>query len=286
MLKILSTSNCERKENAREMNSKSNRRRHPCAPSLEDSSTTMSTHISATCLINAVLLVIVIVVAVSKSDLTFSGVGGAITSESISSEDKDAPIEQLGKAPTSKYHIFVASKPDSGSTLLANMLLGLFDDADANQNFMHYNFAIVEPEGANIDDTTVTKTHINDLDVIYTHFRDDYDQIFFVVTNRGQARLEERYCGPDYSHMILCLEYDEFIYADESKMKDSISFVAKRIHDQFPYFENAELDEDNCAKRLKEMGEEMEAMKDMSFTQANRKFGVHGGHAGRKKDGQ
>mmetsp|Transcript_10777 Transcript_10777/g.22794 ORF Transcript_10777/g.22794 Transcript_10777/m.22794 type:complete len:260 (+) Transcript_10777:110-889(+) len=251
---------------------------------------------STACIANAVLLVAVLVIALSKSDLLGADVGrGDIRTNrdhgnirrSRGREDKESPIKQLEKAPTSKYHIFVASKPDTGSTLLANMVLGLFDRADANQYFMHFDLQIVKPrKGANIDDTIVTKTHINDLDVVYTHFRDDYDRVFFIVPNRGHVHLEERYCGhPDYRHMVLCLDYDDFVFADESKMNDSISYVAKKIQDQFPYFANVELDEENSSKRLKEMAATLEAMKNLSFDASDQKFGVHGGHAGRNKGG-
>mmetsp|Transcript_5360 Transcript_5360/g.9103 ORF Transcript_5360/g.9103 Transcript_5360/m.9103 type:complete len:267 (-) Transcript_5360:546-1346(-) len=264
---------------------------------------TSSLSCSVTCLVNTLLLLAVVGVAISKSDFSFAaggfssaGTRGAdllagTTSDSRESNSDSqhyAPTTVLEDTPSSKYHIFVASKPDTGSTLLVNMLLGLFDkNLEAKVGFLHFDLTIVKPEGAHIDDTVVTKTHIQDLDVLSTHFQDDYDQVFVIVPNRSEARLEDRYCShPYYANRVLCLEYEDFTYSDPTKMKDSISYVADRIRGSFPYFGKVELLEDNAMKRIQDMEAMVSIMAKMDFSAVDDRFGIHGGHKGRKEDGQ
>lgn len=252
----------------------------------------MTSNFSATCIVNTLLLIAVTGVAISKSDFSFAtgvtstGIRGADLAPSDDS-NSHAPITELAKTPTSTYHIFVASKPDTGSTLLVNMILGLFDEnLDSKVGFLHFDLTIVKPAGADIDSSIVTKTHIQDLDVLYTHFEDDYDEVFIVVPNRSEIRLEDRYCShPYYSNMVLCLEYEDFTYSEPIKMKESISYVAGKIKDAFPYFGEVELLEENAAKRINDMEAMMKHMANMDFSVVDDRFGIHGGHKGRKKDG-
>jgi hypothetical protein len=243
---------------------------------------TSSSNFSATCIINTLLLFAVIGVAISKSALLPGTSGNRENSKS------HAPLLELEETPTTKYHIFVASKPDTGSTLLVNMILGLFDsNLEANVGFLHFDLTIAKPQGASIDDTVVTKTHIQDLDVLYTHFEDDYDQVFIVVPNRSNIRLEDRYCShPYYANRILCLEYEDFTYEDQTEMKDSISNVAEMIQSAFPYFSEVELLVNNAIKRINNMDETTEHMKNMDFSMVENRFGIHGGHRGRNKVGE
>ena len=258
----------------------------------------MTSNFSATCIVNALLLIAVIGVAISKGDFSFATGDGVTTSTGIrgaelapSDDSKShAPIKELEKTPTSKYHIFVASKVDTGSTLLANMILGLFDqNLETQIGFLHFDLSLVKPTvGADIDETSVvTKTHIQDLDVLYTHFEDDYDELFIIVPNRSELRLEDRYCShPYYASKILCLEYEDFTYSDPTKMKESISYVAGKIKSAFPYFGEVELLEENAEKRIKDMEAMMKHMANMDFSAVDTRYGIHGGHKGRKKDGQ
>ena len=255
----------------------------------------MTSNVSATCIVNTLLLIAVIGVAISKSDFSFAtgvtstGIRGAdLVPSGTSNSNSHAPITELAKTPTSKYHIFVASKPDTGSTLLVNMILGLFDEkVETKVGFLHFDLTIVKPvQGAAIDDSVVTKTHIQDLDVLYTHFEDDYDEVFIIVPNRSEIRLEDRYCShPYYSNKVLCLEYEDFTYAEPTMMKDSISYVAGKIKEAFPYFGEVDLLEENAAKRIKDMEAMMKHMANMDFNAVDHRFGIHGGHKGRKKDG-
>ena len=201
------------------------------------------------------------------------------------------PLAQLQPAPTATYHIFQSSIGMSGSTLLSNILIGLFEGADATYSFLeqdwknHYKGDMDAP----INSTVVTKTHVINVDDIverYSGTADEgkFERIFVVSSSRGEAHIDDKYCdvaNPQYIQFVLCLDYDDFTYKQSEDMAKSVSFVRQRIVQAFPYFANTAFDEEQTVARLEEMARVMEQMKDEKFGKMDQKFGIHGHHKGR-----
>mmetsp|Transcript_2933 Transcript_2933/g.8532 ORF Transcript_2933/g.8532 Transcript_2933/m.8532 type:complete len:514 (+) Transcript_2933:85-1626(+) len=201
-------------------------------------------------------------------------------------------LTTLHSPPTSAYHIFQSSIGMSGSTLLSNILIGLFEGPDATYSFLerdwktHFAGSLDAP----INSTVVTKTHVINVDDLVERYLGNeeevgkFERIFVVSSTRGEAHIDDKYCDPanlQYSQFVLCLDYDEFTYKQPEEMAKSVSFVRQRLVEAFPYFANIPFDEQRTIARLEEMAQVMEQMKDEKFGTMDRKFGIHGHHKGR-----
>ena len=201
------------------------------------------------------------------------------------------PLTQLQLAPTSTYHIFQSSIGMSGSTLLSNILIGLFEGAGATYSFLeqdlktHFGGDMDAP----INSTVVTKTHVINVDDIVERYsgtaeEGKFERILVVSSSRGEAHIDDKYCdvtNPQYNQFVLCLDYDDFTYKQPTDMAKSVSFVRRRLVEAFPYFANIAFDEEQTIKRLEEMAQVMELMKNEKFGKMDQKFGIHGHHKGR-----
>ena len=201
------------------------------------------------------------------------------------------PLTQLQPAPTATYHIFQSSIGMSGSTLLSNILIGLFEGADATYSFLEQDWKthFGGDMDAPINSTVVTKTHVINVDDIverYSGTADEgkFERIFVVSSSRGEAHIDDKYCdatSAQYNQFVLCLDYDDFTYKQAEDMAKSVSFVRQRLVEAFPYFFNIAFDEEQTVARLEEMARVMEQMKDEKFGKMDQKFGIHGHHKGR-----
>ncbi|KAK1741252.1 glycosyltransferase (family 10) [Skeletonema marinoi] len=187
----------------------------------------------------------------------------------IADKKMTAPMLTSDKAPLTingkTYHIFQASPPHTASTVLNNFLIGMFEPG-AEYSFMVYNQERTirrhDKDVAIDDGHIVTKTHITDLMGLYKQHRNAFDEIMFVVANRGvnpETRIDSSLC--QYNN-VLCIEFEELLYSDEHGRESVVRALAEKLKDRFGYFFGAHLD-----------------LMDMS----DNKFGVHGGH--RNRDG-
>ena len=100
-------------------------------------------------------------------------VSNPITSRDFYMYGGPLPLAQLQPAPTAAYHIFQSSIGMSASTLLlSNILIGLFEGADATYAFLeqdwktHFDGNMDAP----INSTVVTKTHVINVDDIVERY--------------------------------------------------------------------------------------------------------------------
>jgi len=200
-------------------------------------------------------------------------------------------LSPLPSPPTATYHIFQSSIGRSGSTLLSNILIGLFEGPDATYAFLeqdwktHYAGNLDAP----INATIVTKTHVINVDDLAERYtgtarEGKFERIFVISSSRGEAHIDDKYCDPSnsaYNTFVLCLDYDDFIYKETGDMANSVLFVRQRLVEAFPYFANITFDEQGAIVRLEEMERVMEQMKDEKFGKMDKKFGIHGHHKGR-----
>jgi len=207
-----------------------------------------------------------------------------------------APMLTSDKAPLTingkTYHIFQASPPHTASTVLNNFLIGMFEPG-AEYSFMVYNQERTirrhDKDVAIDDGHIVTKTHITDLMGLYKQHRNAFDEIMFVVANRGvnpETRIDSSLC--QYNN-VLCIEFEELLYSDEHGRESVVRALAEKLKDRFGYFFGAHLDLmdsnrlKNAVIRLQQMDQATISMADQPFTVSDNKFGVHGGH--RNRDG-
>ncbi|KAG7336992.1 hypothetical protein IV203_017531 [Nitzschia inconspicua] len=123
--------------------------------------------------------------------------------------------------------------------------------------------------------TIVTKTHVEDADLLLSWFQDDFDHIFFVGNERKDQNkfLPQQYCANDTYPNVLCLEYNDLQYNDEAGLRKVVKYVKERIYESFPYFANVKLKEEEAVQRLLDM---VESYKGTPGYDSNR-YGIGGG---------
>ena len=79
----------------------------------------------------------------------------------------------------------------------------------------------------------VTKTHALDLIKIYEKYKPKFDEIFFVVTNRGTStntRIDPSYCQ---YYNVLCLEYEELHFETKEEVEMIVSKLTNKLQVRF-----------------------------------------------------
>ena len=223
-----------------------------------------------------------------KFGIRGGGVSANNFSPPLTNTQGKAPLTINGKS----YHIFQASPPHTASTVLNNFLIGMFEP-EADYSFMVWDRerrVRRNDKDVSIDDGhIVTKTHILDLMGLYKQHRDKFDEVLFVVANRGvnpETRVDASLC--QYNN-VLCVEYEELLYSDEQGRQTVVRQLAQKLKGRFNYFFGEHLDLldsnrlQNAVTRLQQMDQATIALADQPFTVSDNKFGVHGGH--RNRDG-
>ena len=235
-----------------------------------------------------------LLVRLQKSAIYLHGAHSARKTETAG----DLPLRELQSAPTTAYHVFQVGRHHTGSTLLANILWGLFDGVDTKYA-MHGRdsrtrlFGVSSNDApAHINVTVVTKTHYDNIDHMLEEYSKQFHKVFFVVSNRGSERVDSKYCQDEkYFSLVTCFEYETFAYtcndgnetmANEIR-EGVVSNVAKQIQGQLVYFSEVNFDIKRAAERLRKMDETTEAIKNRPFGYADPTFGMHGGHRNREK---
>jgi hypothetical protein len=125
--------------------------------------------------------------------------------------------------------------------------------------------------------TIVTKTHVEDADLLYSWFHKDFDNLFFVGNERMERGkyLPTKYCANDTYPNILCLEYEDLQYTDQEGLRRVVKYVKERIYSSFPYFANVQLKEEAAVQRLMDMALSYQGAPEYN---PNR-YGIGGGNA-------
>mmetsp|Transcript_11895 Transcript_11895/g.25749 ORF Transcript_11895/g.25749 Transcript_11895/m.25749 type:complete len:318 (-) Transcript_11895:129-1082(-) len=225
----------------------------------------------------------------------------------------DNVLLELHSSPTSDYHFFQVGKHHTGSTLLANILWGLFDDTSDDDVDTVYSMHGYDPRigrfgqslnhgpDPRLNVTVVSKTHYTNIDHMIEEYASQFGHgVFFVVSNRGSERIDDKYCegrsGDNYSSIVVCFEYDTFAYTCNSTAKEmihgagedcdgreeAVRHVTKQIQSQLGYFSRVKFDIQRAVDRLRRMDETTESIKNFTFGYADPTYGVHGGHRNRE----
>ena len=111
-----------------------------------------------------------------------------------------------------------------------------------------------------------------------------FDEIFFVVSNRGtspETRIDASLCEYDN---VLCLEYEDLVFSSEQEIEKVVNNLTIKFRARFEYFfgKNSEfLGDDRVAssiQRLQEMARVGASLANQPYSVSDPKYGVHGGH--------
>lgn len=120
--------------------------------------------------------------------------------------------------PAKSFHIVQVSSPHAGSTVLNNLLVGLFDpDADYKKSSL------------------VSITHDFDLLSLYKKERPKYDEIFFVVSlgTDPASRVDKDTC--EYNN-VLCIEQKELLYDNPLEQMTVVNNLSDKFQSRFESF--------------------------------------------------
>jgi hypothetical protein len=212
--------------------------------------------------------------------------------DNASDYDIKALPNTLEIAPSRRYHVFQISGTGVASTMTVNLLTGLFEGKDQGMAYLECK-RVQKKENCNwlqgyssingrkhlhhLNMTIVTKTHVQNADLLQSWFREDFDNIFFVGNERMDTGkfLPPEYCANDTYPNILCLEYDDLQYNDIVGLRKVVKYVKDRIYSSFPYFANVQLKEEEAVQRLLEMTESYKGTPGYNI----KRYGVGGGKA-------
>lgn len=79
----------------------------------------------------------------------------------------------------------------------------------------------------------VTKTHALDLVEIYKKYKPEFDEIFFVVSNRGsstETRIDSSYCQYDN---VLCIEYEDLQFESKEEVETVVHDLTNKFRVKF-----------------------------------------------------
>jgi hypothetical protein len=173
---------------------------------------------------------------------------------------------------SSKIRIIQSSQPRTGSTLLTNILYGLFC-YDKNACF------------SNQIDTQILKTNF----ILKTHQTDllgiqkkiiNYN-LFFVCSERPQINRKLKPAHKTKANSIIFDYTKDLLIQDTKTIIDVVKYVKLKLETKLPEdimkLANIEL----ASKRIEEMNEYYETIKDKPFSFFDDHYGIHGSHRNR-----
>eukprot|EP00581_Thalassiosira_minuscula_P014691 CAMPEP_0183719434 /NCGR_PEP_ID=MMETSP0737-20130205/12375_1 /TAXON_ID=385413 /ORGANISM="Thalassiosira miniscula, Strain CCMP1093" /LENGTH=315 /DNA_ID=CAMNT_0025949151 /DNA_START=17 /DNA_END=964 /DNA_ORIENTATION=- len=192
-----------------------------------------------------------------------------------------AEEQKLAPAP---FHIIQASHPtnEALATVATNWLVGLFEPEKDVAFTENWPETPVEQSGREItiDGTIVTKTNNLNLLGMYKNIRPQFEEVFFVVANRADARVAAELCG--YKN-VLCIEENELLYNNEEELHGLVRTLTEKFRERYQYYfgENSDWlvveNELNAMQRLGGMTATIADMATAPVDVVDSHFGVHGG---------
>jgi len=219
---------------------------------------------------------------------------------------KSSDATSIFSPPPKKFLIVQTSHPDTGSTLLTNLLMGLFDPIDSGYGLLRYHLArkmwVINDlsvdaffrGAAGGNGPRVLKTHDLRLRRMAKELGSatgmGKDNILFVRSHR---------CDHDPQcemPNMLCIPYEELLYATPEERQKVVRGVARTLAERFPLFDetygsgkidmNVEMgvrrleDMDTAAARLSNPEKKSKNFFKMSIDE---QYGIHANHKGQSK---
>ena len=162
-----------------------------------------------------------------------------------------------------KIRIIQASPKHTGSTLLTNILYGLFTP---NKN-------VVFIKKSNISTHLVFKTHNLNFDYFPKRFP-EY-KFFYVCSERDSNKINSRFYG---RKNVLVINYDELV---NRPVEEIVKTVYDKLINMFPF--EAEMNIETSVNRVNKMNNRYEEIKHRPFTFIDYFYHLHGSHKNRSK---
>ena len=182
------------------------------------------------------------------------------------------------------FHIIQASPPHASSTTVINWLMGLFHPNQDIAFLFNWPEQPVKQSGEDVElgSTLVTKTSNLNILELYKAIRPNFDEVFFVISNRGgdpRTRVDAAMCG--YKN-VLCLEYDELQFTNNSELPELVGKLTDKLAKRFEFFFGSEPEwsaqghQSAAVKRLEDMMTIIVEMQHRGDDKVNLKYGVRG----------
>jgi hypothetical protein len=172
----------------------------------------------------------------------------------------------------SKIRIIQSSETRTGSTLLTNILYGLFC-YDKDVCFSNINTTKI------LETNFIIKTHQIDLNTIQKKII-NYN-LFFVCSERPQINRKLKPVHKTKVNYILFDYTKDLLIQDTKTIIDVVKYVKLKLETKLPEdimkLANVEL----ASKRIEEMNEYYETIKDKPFSFFDKHYHIHGSHRNR-----
>jgi hypothetical protein len=170
--------------------------------------------------------------------------------------------------------IIQVSVPRTGSTVLYNVLLGLFEKKD--KEFIgidKYNFLNNIHEK---DENFIFKSHDLNIDTFIKKYGNKYD-LYFISTERDNKTIDKKF--HNYKNVII-INYNNLLETKENTIENIVHNIFNNIKHLFEGRLNYSIE--NAVTRIKEMNLYYETIKDKPFTFHDNIYSIHGHHRTKK----
>lgn len=171
-----------------------------------------------------------------------------------------------------KYKIIQCSGHGTASTLLVNILTGLFYDK------REINWISVSKPYDILLTNFITKTHKTDINSWLKNQKDS-DNIFFIMSERkGRVPDSDR-----NKNNVIVFNYDELLETDENTLENLVTNVYKKLTDFLPKELVDIMNLERSIQRIKDMNCFYETIKHKPFKYFDKYYHLHGSHRNRSK---
>lgn len=171
-----------------------------------------------------------------------------------------------------KYRLIQTSPHGTGSTLLANIVTGLFHDKEA----IHW-ISLKKSYGVKLKNF-VTKVHKLDIDKWIEEQPSDL-KLFFIVSER-EKRIDDKYRSYDN---VVIFPYTKLLETDKNSIEEIVNHVHQKLCELLPDELSSQMQIDRAIKRVKDMNEYYDTIKHKPMSFLNEYYHLHGSHRGRRK---
>jgi hypothetical protein len=179
-----------------------------------------------------------------------------------------------------KILIIQSSPPHTGSTVLVNILHGLLC-ADKPVIYSDFNKDMdVITKRINNNKLSIIKSHNCNIDGLINKFK-RYN-LFFICSERDNLIIDKKY--KTYKN-VLSIDYKELLESDTNSIKDIADGIYNKLLSILPaeIILNNENPIDDAVKRIQNMNDTYELIKNRPFSYVHPFYHIHGHHKNRKK---
>ncbi len=171
-----------------------------------------------------------------------------------------------------KYKIIQTSPHGTGSTLLVNILTGLFYDKEP----IHW-ISVSKPYSVKLKHF-ITKIHKTDIDQWLAN-QPDSDKLFFVMSER-EKRIDDKYRTYDN---VLIVSYDELLETKTNSIEQIVDCVHEKLIGILTKELIDEMNKPRAVQRVKDMNAFYATIKNKPFNYLDEYYHLHGSHRGRRR---